>query len=329
MRSQGGTALVTGGAGFIGSHLVDGLIAHGWAAVALDDLSTGSNRNIRHLLDDPRFRFVQGSVLDAPLVDSLVSESDVVFHLAAAVGVQLIVDRPLQSLLTNIRGTEVVLEAAERHRVKTLLSSTSEIYGKSQNGPFKEDDDRVLGSPRTLRWSYSTSKAVDEILAYVYFKDRGLPTVVARLFNTIGPRQTGHYGMVAPRFIDQALRGESLTVYGDGTQSRSFTDVADVVDACIRLVAEPKAEGGVFNVAGQSEITITDLAKLIIEMTRSKSTLVYVPYEKVYGDGFEDLARRAADTTRLEETIGYRCSTKLSETLGRMIEASRDMFQPA
>jgi UDP-glucose 4-epimerase len=328
MRSKGGTALVTGGAGFIGSHLVDGLIKGGWSAVALDDLSTGSNRNIRHLLDDPRFKFVEGSVLDAPLVDKLVAQSDLVFHLAAAVGVQLIVDRPLQSLLTNIKGTEVILDAAERHRVKTLLSSTSEIYGKSQNGPFKEDDDRVLGSPRKLRWSYSTSKAVDEILAYVYFKERGLPTVVARLFNTIGPRQTGHYGMVAPRFIAQALRGEPLTVYGDGTQSRAFTDVADVVEACFRLAAEPKAEGEVFNVAGQSEITITDLAKLIVDMTESKSTVVYVPYEKVYGKDFEDLARRAANTTRLEETIGYRCSTKLSETLGRMIEFERDMIQP-
>jgi UDP-glucose 4-epimerase len=328
MTANGNRAFVTGGAGFIGSHLVDGLINCGWSVVALDDLSTGNDRNIRHLLGHPRFRFVEGSVLDGPLVDSLVTTSDVVFHLAAAVGVQLIFDQPLQSLLTNIRGTEVILEAAERHRVKTLLSSTSEIYGKSQNGPFKEDDDRVLGSPRKLRWSYSTSKAVDEILAYVYFKDRGLPTVVARLFNTIGPRQTGHYGMVAPRFIAQALRGESLTVYGDGTQSRSFTDVADVVDACIRLVEEPKAEGGVFNVAGQSEITMTDLAKLIIDMTHSKSTVVYVPYEKVYGEDFEDLARRAADTTRLEETIGYRCSTNLCDTLSRMIAFERDVSYP-
>ncbi|MHB8589546.1 MAG: NAD-dependent epimerase/dehydratase family protein [Candidatus Dormibacteraceae bacterium] len=318
---------MTGGAGFIGSHLVDGLISHGWTAVALDDLSTGSNRNIRHLLDHPGFSFVEGSVMDTELVDSLVSESDIVFHLAAAVGVQLIVDRPLQSLLTNIRGTEVVLEAAERHRVKTLLSSTSEIYGKSQNGPFKEDDDRVLGSPRKLRWSYSTSKAVDEILAYVYFKDKGLPTIVARLFNTIGPRQTGHYGMVVPRFIAQALRGEPLTVYGDGKQSRVFTDVADVVDACMRLASEPKAEGGVFNIAAQEEITIKDIAKLVIDKTHSKSNLVYVPYEKVYGEGFEDMTRRFADTTRLEETIGYRCTTALDDTLDRMIAYERDMVQ--
>src|ERR1700694_5812062 len=246
--------LVTGGAGFIGSHVVDSLIRHGDEVTALDDLSTGSLRNIRHLQDSPNFRFSNASVLDAAVVDAEVSQVDVIYHLAAAVGVQLIVDRPLQSLITNIKGTENVLEAAQKYRAKILLASTSEIYGKSQNGPFKEDDDRVLGSPRKLRWSYSTSKAVDEILAYVYFKDRGLPTVVARLFNTIGPRQTGHYGMVAPRFINQALRGESLTVYGDGTQSRAFTDVADVVEACIRLVAEPKAEGEVFNVAGQSEI---------------------------------------------------------------------------
>jgi UDP-glucose 4-epimerase len=293
----------------------------------LDDLSTGSNRNIRHLLDHPGFTFVEGSVLDAPLVDSLVAKSDIVYHFAAAVGVQLIVDRPLQSLLTNIRGTEVVLEAAERHRVKPLLASTSEIYGKSQNGPFKEDDDRVLGSPRKLRWSYSTSKAVDEILAYVYFKDKGLPTVVARLFNTIGPRQTGHYGMVVPRFITQALRGEPLTVYGDGKQSRVFTDVADVVEACIKLATDPKAEGGVFNIAGTKEISIRDIAKLVVEKTQSKSNLVYVPYEKVYGEGFEDMTRRVADTTRLEETIGYRCRTTLDETLDRMIEYEREMVQ--
>jgi UDP-glucose 4-epimerase len=327
MTGHGKRALVTGGAGFIGSHLVDGLISGGWSVVALDDLSTGSNRNIRHLLDHPGFRFVEGSVLEAPLVDSLVAESDVVYHFAAAVGVQLIVDRPLQSLLTNIRGTEVVLEAAERHRVKPLLASTSEIYGKNQNGPFKEDDDRVLGSPRKLRWSYSTSKAVDEILAYVYFKDKGLPTVVARLFNTIGPRQTGHYGMVVPRFITQALRGEPLTVYGDGKQSRVFTDVADVVEACIKLATDPKAEGGVFNIAGTTEITIKDMAKLVIEKTQSKSNLVYVPYEKVYGEGFEDMARRMADTSRLESTIGYRCKTTLDQTLDRMIEFEREMVQ--
>jgi UDP-glucose 4-epimerase len=316
-------ALVTGGAGFIGSHLVDALIERGLLVTALDDLSTGSLRNIRHLHDNPDFEFAQGSVTDAELVDRLTADVDVVFHLAAAVGVQLIVDRPLQSLITNIKGTEIVLEAAERHRVKVLLSSTSEIYGKSQNGPFKEDDDRLLGSPRKLRWSYSTSKAVDEILAYVYHKDLGLPTVVGRLFNTIGPRQTGHYGMVVPRFIEQALRGEPLTVYGTGNQSRSFTDVADVVEALVRLAETPAAEGEVFNIAATNEITIADLAQRVIEKTGSNSTIVRVPYEKVYGEGFEDLERRAADTSRLRSVTGYSCQTSLDATLDRMIDFAR------
>jgi UDP-glucose 4-epimerase len=316
-------ALVTGGAGFIGSHLVDALIERGLLVTALDDLSTGSLRNIRHLHDNPDFEFAQGSVTDAELVDRLMADVDVVFHLAAAVGVQLIVDRPLQSLITNIKGTEVVLEAAERHRVKVVLSSTSEIYGKSQNGPFKEDDDRLLGSPRKLRWSYSTSKAVDEILAYVYHKDLGLPTVVGRLFNTIGPRQTGHYGMVVPRFIEQALRGEPLTVYGTGNQSRSFTDVADVVEALVRLAETPAAEGEVFNIAATNEITIADLAQRVIEKTGSNSTIVRVPYEKVYGEGFEDLERRAADTSRLRSVTGYTCKTSLENTLERMIDFAR------
>jgi UDP-glucose 4-epimerase len=316
-------ALVTGGAGFIGSHLVDALIERGLLVTALDDLSTGSLRNIRHLHDNPDFEFAQGSVIDAELVDRLTADVDVVFHLAAAVGVQLIVDRPLQSLITNIKGTEIVLEAAERHRVKVVLSSTSEIYGKSQNGPFKEDDDRLLGSPRKLRWSYSTSKAVDEILAYVYHKDLGLPTVVGRLFNTIGPRQTGHYGMVVPRFIEQALRGEPLTVYGTGNQSRSFTDVADVVEALLRLAETPAAEGEVFNIAATNEITIADLAQRVIEKTGSNSTIVRVPYEKVYGEGFEDLERRAADTSRLRSVTGYTCKTSLEDTLERMIDFAR------
>ena len=316
-------ALVTGGAGFIGSHLVDALIERGVAVIALDDLSTGSLRNIRHLLDNPDFEFAQGSVLDAELVEALTAKIDVVFHLAAAVGVQLIVDRPLQSMITNIKGTEVVLDAAERHRAKVVLSSTSEIYGKSQNGPFKEDDDRLLGSPRKLRWSYSTSKAVDEILAYVYHKDLGLPTIVGRLFNTIGPRQTGHYGMVVPRFIDQALRGEQLTVYGTGNQSRSFTDVADVVEALACLAETPAAEGEVFNIAASNEITIADLAQRVIDKTGSSSTIVKVPYEKVYGEGFEDLERRAADTTRLETVTGYSCKTPLDATLDRMIDFAR------
>jgi UDP-glucose 4-epimerase len=316
--------LVTGGAGFIGSHLVDRLVERGDEVTALDDLSTGSLRNIRHLQDNPCFRFSNMSVLDAAAVDTEVAQADVVYHLAAAVGVQLIVDRPLQSLITNIKGTENVLEAAQKHRTKIMIASTSEIYGKSTNGPFKEDDDRVLGSPRTLRWSYSTSKAVDEILAFVYYKELGLPTVVVRLFNTIGPRQVGHYGMVVPRFIAQALRGEPLTVYGDGRQSRSFTSVYDVVGALTKLMDTPEAEGDVFNVAGHEEITIRKLAELVIERTGSSSTIICVPFEEVYGAGFEDMVRRAGDTTKLETTTGFRCETSLVDTVDRMIEFARE-----
>ncbi len=319
--------LVTGGAGFIGSHLVDRLLGLGHQVTVLDDLSTGSYRNIRHLLDNPCFRFEQGSVTAAADVERAMEGVRTVFHLAAAVGVQLIVDRPLQSLLTNIRGTEVILEAAEHARAKIMITSTSEIYGKSQNGPFHEDDDRLLGSPRKLRWSYSTSKAVDEILAYVYHRELGLPTIVARLFNTVGPRQTGHYGMVVPRFISQALRNEPLTVYGDGKQSRSFTYVADVVEAMVRLAGVPAAEGEVFNIAGQSEITIRELADLVIARTDSQSEIVFLPYEDVYGDGFEDLLRRSANTQRLETVTGYRCTTGLDEILDRMIEFSREAMR--
>lgn len=318
-----GKALVTGGAGFIGSHLSERLLDRGWQVVALDDLSTGRLGNISHLRRHRDFTFTQGSVLDRELVHSLVRDSDVVFHLAAAVGVQLIVDRPLQSLITNIRGTETVFEAAAAAGATVLITSTSEIYGKSQNGPFKEDDDRLLGSPRKLRWSYSTSKAVDEILAYSYYRDVGLPTVIARLFNTVGPRQTGRYGMVLPRFIGQALRGEALTVYGDGRQSRVFTNVGDVTEALIRLVETPGTHGEAFNVAGREEATINELARRVIERTGSSSAIVHVPYARVYGDGFEDMARRVADTAKLERTIGYRCQTPLDVTLDIMIASER------
>lgn len=316
--------LVTGGAGFIGSHLVDKLISRGDEVTALDDLSTGRYRNIRHLLNNPRFRFNNASVLDVHTVDTEVARADAVYHLAAAVGVQLIVDRPLQSLITNIKGTEVVLEAAQKHRVKILVTSTSEIYGKSTDGPFKEDDDRVLGSPRKLRWSYSTSKAVDEILAFVYYKELGLPTVVVRLFNTIGPRQVGQYGMVVPRFISQALHGEPLSVYGDGSQSRSFTSVYDVVHAVTKLMEVHEAEGEVFNVAGHEEITIRNLAEMVIQRTGSSSPIRFMSYEEVYGPTFDDMARRAADTTKLETATGFRCETTLVDTVDSMIKFTRE-----
>jgi len=298
-------------------------MARGSNAVVLDDLD-GRYRNVRHLLDDPHFKLVEGSVLDLDLVRELVAGVDEVYHLAAAVGVRLIVDRPLQSLITNIKGTENVLDAAHLHRKKILITSSSEVYGKSRNGPFKEDDDRILGSTRKLRWSYSTSKAVDEILAFTYHKELGLPTVITRLFNTVGPRQSGQYGMVLPRFIGQALRGDAITIYGDGTQSRVFTYVGDVVEALIRLMDTPEAEGEVFNVAGDQEITIADLARLVVAKVGSSSTLRYLPFEEVYGDGFEDTPRRAADTHKLEHVIGYRCKTSLEETVELLIRHARE-----
>jgi UDP-glucose 4-epimerase len=316
--------LVTGGAGFIGSHLVDALLARGREVIVLDDLSTGSHANVEHLLDDRRFRLVTGSVLDAGAVERALRGVDHVYHLAAAVGVRLIVERPLSSLVTNIRGTEVVLEAAARHRAKVLVTSTSEIYGKSRSGPAREDDDRVLGSLRKLRWSYSVSKSVDEILAYAYHVEMGLPTVVARIFNAAGPRQTGRYGMVVPRLVDQALRGEPLTVYGDGCQTRTFTHVGDVAEALVRLMETPAAEGEVFNVAGREEVTILELAQRIIRKTRSTSVITLVPFQEVFGDGFEDMVRRVADTTRMESVIGFRCATSLDRILDNVIEAGRE-----
>ncbi|MHB8510212.1 MAG: NAD-dependent epimerase/dehydratase family protein [Candidatus Dormibacteria bacterium] len=317
-------ALITGGAGFIGSHLSDLLVNSGYEVTALDDLSTGSMDNIRDLLDNPRFRFRKGSVLHQSAVEEEVGAADVVFHLAAAVGVRLIVEHPLESFTTNTKGTENVLAAALKHRRKVVIASTSEIYGKSQNGPFKEDDDRVLGSTRKPRWSYSTSKAVDEILAFAYHRELGLPTIVVRLFNTIGPRQVGQYGMVVPRFISQALRSEPLTVYGDGTQSRSFTAVHDAVKAITMLAQTPQAEGDVFNIAGGEEISIERLAELVIARTKSSSTIRHVPFEEVYGPDFEDMARRAADTSKLQGVTGFRCETRLVDTVDAMIRSARE-----
>lgn len=295
--------LITGGAGFIGSHVAESLLERGDRVTLLDNLSTGTRDNLAHV--EGRATLVHGSVLDALLVDELIAESDVVVHLAAAVGVRLIVEKPLRSLLTNIRGSETVLEAAHRYRAKVLLASTSEIYGKNSDTPFKEDHDRVLGSPKVSRWAYSTSKAVDEILGFAYHRERGLPTVIARLFNTVGPRQTGSYGMVLPRFVAQALAGEDLTVYGDGSQSRCLCHVADVVDALLLLLDEPRAEGDVFNVGSTEEVTIVDLARRVIDATGSSSTIRFVPYDEAYEEGFEDMARRVPDTSKIRDLVGW------------------------
>ena len=312
--------LITGGAGFIGSHLADKLISNGQKVAILDDLSTGKMENVLHLENNKNFKIVVGSILNDNLVDKLVEQCDVIFHLAAAVGVELIVKRPMESLTTNIKGSEIILEMAHRYHKKVLITSTSEIYGKNVNGPLKEDDDRILGSPLKTRWSYSTAKAVDEMLAYVYWKEKNLPSVIVRLFNTVGPRQTGSYGMVMPRFVSHALKNEPLTVYGDGKQSRCFIHVSDVVSALIKLIEEPRAVGEVFNVGSQEEISIEQLAKKIIKFTKSRSKIKYLSYKSAYEDGFEDMQRRVPDTTKINKLIGFKPTYDLAGIIKDIVD---------
>jgi len=316
-------ALVTGGAGFIGSHLTEALLRRGDQVTVLDDLSTGQYEHVAALDVHPNFQMVVGTILNETLVDKLVERCDVIFHLAAAVGVELIIKRPLESLMTNIRGSEVVLEMAHRYRKKVLIASTSEIYGKNVNGPLREDTDRVLGSPLKSRWSYSTSKAVDEILAYVYWKEKGVPTVIVRLFNTVGPRQSGAYGMVVPRFVSQALKGEPLIVHGNGKQSRCFLHVRDVVNALVKLIEHPKAVGDVFNLGSQEEVTINELAQRVIRLTKSASEIRHVPYEEAYEEGFEDMPRRVPDTTKVRNLIGFQPTMDLEEIIQSVVDSMR------
>ncbi|MBJ31435.1 MAG: nucleoside-diphosphate sugar epimerase [Acidimicrobiaceae bacterium] len=312
-------ALITGGAGFIGSHLADRLLDRGDQVVLLDDLSTGRLANIEHLTGNPDAEFVLGSILNPDLVDHVVSRCDVVYHLAAAVGVNLIVEKPLESLMTNIRGTEVVVEKAHKYGRRTLVASTSEIYGKNVSDRLSEDDDRILGSPLKSRWSYSEAKAIDEILAYTYWREKGLETVIVRLFNTVGPRQTGSYGMVIPRFVTQALRGEPLTVFGDGSQTRCFCSVHDVVGGILVLSEEPEAFGRVFNLGGSEEISMSDLAERVIRLAGSSSSVEFIPYDVAYEEGFEDMQRRVPDTTRARELVGFHPSEDLNGIIKAVI----------
>jgi UDP-glucose 4-epimerase len=314
--------LVTGGAGFIGSHLAEVLLARGNGVVVLDNLSTGRLENIARAREYPDFQYVNGSVLDELCIDELVREVAVVVHLAAAVGVKLVVEHPLRSLTTNIRGSEIVLAAAHRYRKKTLLASTSEIYGKNTDVPLVETADQVLGSPAVARWAYSTAKTVDEILAYAYHKERGLPTVVVRLFNTVGPRQSPMYGMVIPRLVRQALVGEPLTVFGDGTQTRCFCHVGDAVDALVRLLDHPDAEGDVFNVGSDEEITILELAERIKARAGSASPIDFIPYDRAYEAGFEDMARRVPDTGKIARLTGWEATRTLDDILDEVITES-------
>ncbi len=307
--------LVTGGAGFIGSHLVDRLMAAGHSVMAIDDLSTGRHDNLREHLGNPGFEFILGSVLNEDLVDDAVRRADVVLHLAAAVGVNLIVERPLESLATNIRGSEVVLEKSHKYGRKVLVTSTSEIYGKNTSDALQEDDDRILGSPLKTRWSYSEAKAIEEVLAHAYWRQKGLPTVIVRLFNTVGPRQVGHYGMVVPRLVEQALRSAPLTVFGTGEQKRCFGHVSDVSRAILSLLAHQQAEGGVFNVGATDEISINELATRILEITNSSSDIVHIPYDQAYESGFEDMERRRPDTRRLEKLTGWAPEKSLDDII--------------
>src|SRR3954447_4632409 len=315
--------LVTGGAGFIGSHLAPSFIAPGDCVTALDNVSTGSRSNVAHLLDHPAFSLVEGTIMDPVIVDRLAADHDVIVHLAAAVGVKLIVDHPLESLLTNIRGTENVLQAAAHYGRRTLITSTSEIYGKNAHGPVGEDADRILGSPFVARWSYSTSKAVDEILAHAYWEDRGLETIVVRLFNCVGPRQTGEVGMVVPPFVRQPLRGEPVTVHGDGQQQRSFCHVSDTVAALLALLETPEAAGNVFNVGALNEITMEQLAKETIVRADSTSEMGYIPYDQAYGSGFEDMERRLPDITRIRRLTGWSPTRTLDDILNDVIAFER------
>jgi len=314
--------LITGGAGFVGSHLAETLLQRGQHVTIIDDLSTGRMENFAHIRQFPHFSFAIETIMNETVMDRLVSECDVIYHLASAVGVELIVNRPVEVIERCILGSEVVLKIANRYKKKVLITSTSEVYGKSAKVPFSEDDDRILGPTTKSRWSYSCSKAIDEFLALAYYKEKQLPVVLVRLFNTVGPRQTGQYGMVVPRFVQAAMNNQPIRVYGDGTQSRCFGYVGDVVNAMMALMSHPQAVGQIFNIGSSEEITIADLAKKIKALTGSESEIVKIPYEQAYEQGFEDMARRVPDLAKIKKLIGYMPKTKLDEIILRV----RDYF---
>lgn len=317
-------ALITGGAGFIGSHLSELLLDSGHAVTIIDDLSTGSRDNVRHLEGRDGFQMVVDTVANEQIVGQLAEPCDVIYHLAAAVGVQLIVKSPVRTIETNVHGTEVVLRHAERKKTPVLIASTSEVYGKSPDLPFREDGDLVMGPSNKGRWSYACSKALDEFLALAYCKEKQVPTVVVRLFNTVGPRQTGQYGMVIPRFVKQAIKGEPITVYGDGLQTRCFTNVSDVVETLPRLMAEPRCVGEVFNLGSQHEISILALAERIKELSGSNSEIRFIPYSQAYEAGFEDMRRRVPCVDKAREYVGFEQKKDLDTTLREVIEFYRD-----
>jgi len=316
-------ALLTGGAGFIGSHLAERLLAGGHEVIILDNLSTGSIDNIAHLKGTRGFSYCIDSVTNEPLLAELIDRADVVFHLAAAVGVKLIVEQPVQTIETNVHGTEVVLKHANKKKKLVVIASTSEVYGKSADVPFREEADLVLGATMKHRWAYASSKIIDEFLALAYWKEKKLPVIIVRFFNTVGPRQTGRYGMVLPTFVRQALLGHPITVFGDGTQSRSFTYVGDVVEALVALAQEPRAVGQVFNIGNTGEVTIADLAQHVKTLTGSQSPIQYIPYDEAYEAGFEDMPRRVPDISKIRALIGYEPQLSLDDIIRRVIEHFR------
>lgn len=316
-------ALITGGAGFVGSHLADLLIARGHEVFVLDNLSTGSIDNIEHLKGHPRFHYTIDTITNEPVLAEHIDRVDVVFHLAAAVGVKKIVEEPVHTIETNVHGTEVVLRHANKKKRLVVIASTSEVYGKNTDVPFREDADLVMGPTPKHRWAYACSKAIDEFLALAYWKERKLPVIIVRLFNTVGPRQTGQYGMVIPNFVRQALAGHPITVFGDGTQSRSFTYVGDVVRGLLALVEEPRAVGQVFNIGNGQEITIRELAEKVKAMTGSTSEIVFIPYDQAYEAGFEDMPRRVPDITRIRALVGYEPTVGLDQILQQVIDYFR------
>ena len=315
--------LITGGAGFIGSHLAEALLNEGHEVDIIDNLSTGSIRNVGHLKSNPRFKYTIDTLTNEPLLAELIDRNDVIFHFAAAVGVKLIVEQPVHTIETNVHGTEVVLKHANKKKKTVVIASTSEVYGKSTDVPFREDADLVMGATMKHRWAYACSKAIDEFLALAYYKERGLPVIIVRFFNTVGPRQTGQYGMVLPSFVRQALAGEPITVFGDGTQSRSFTYVGDVVECLLKLIKEPKAVGQVFNIGNREEVTILKLAEIVKSLTGSASRIDFIPYDQAYEAGFEDMPRRVPDLTKVGQLVGYAPKVQLNEIITKVIEHFR------
>ncbi len=315
--------LITGGAGFIGSHLAEAYLRRGDEVLVIDDLSTGTIENIRHLKDNPKFHYTIDSVHNQPVTAELVDQSDVVFHLAAAVGVKLIVESPVRTIETNVRGTEVILALANKKKKKVLIASTSEVYGLSADVPFREDGNLVMGATTKGRWSYACSKAIDEFLALAYWREKKLPTTIVRLFNTVGPRQTGRYGMVIPTFVKQALSGRPITVYGDGKQTRCFGYVGDVVGALIKLMDHPDAVGNVYNIGSSEEISIVKLAEKVRQLTNSSSEIIFVPYDEAYEEGFEDMPRRVPDTSKINKLVGFKPDMALDGILSSVIDFER------